>query len=366
MSHFASFLQALSSAALDTLAGFDAPAALAAGVEPNRVREWAHLHEVYLAPSAAHRQQAEAAARARQGGFSLDQLALIERRLKELPAKDRGRTRVALLMALVDAHPATYRAFAAFVKTFVPVEEKPPREQVTFSKSRAGKRTFTVTGDERRLADLEHRLSQNLDPAKPIAPQLHDAFFDMLDGGSGSGVAAAAPRPTLLIPLPEWVRILRGEGDDTVLGLSDGTSITGADFLARYVAGADNGLEAALFHPQEGPVNLYRVERFANQKQRDLAKLVAPVCPVPGCRHGADSCEAHHVVPWRLGGETNLANLAPLCRYHNRVNDDDPRVSRRGRIAMVRGAPVWVSPRGHPVPNSYHPFGAMRALFGDP
>ena len=45
----------------------------------------------------------------------------------------------------------------------------------------------------------------------------------------------AVPRPQLLIPLPEWVRIIRGEGDDVVLGLTDGTTITGADFLTTHI-----------------------------------------------------------------------------------------------------------------------------------
>ena len=40
-------------------------------------------------------------------------------------------------------------------------------------------------------------------------------------------------------------------------------------------------------------------------------------CQFPGCdsRH----CDAHHVVHWADGGETKLANLASLCRYHHRA-----------------------------------------------
>ena len=85
---------------------------------------------------------------------------------------------------------------------------------------------------------------------------------------------------------------------------------------------------------------------------------------------------------------TNIDNLVMLCRYHNRVNDDDVRAAsgvtsgapggeshrgrdrnrgrRRGRIDMIRGRPTWVSPRGYPVPNAYHPYGAMQLLFDHP
>ena len=30
-------------------------------------------------------------------------------------------------------------------------------------------------------------------------------------------------------------------------------------------------------------------------------------------------CDAHHVVHWADGGETKLANLASLCRFHHRA-----------------------------------------------
>ena len=149
------------------------------------------------------------------------------------------------------------------------------------------------------------------------------------------------------------------DSDDVVLALSDGTTMTGAEFLAAQFGDI---LEVAAFHPEAGAVNLYRTERRANQKQRDLAKMVSPVCAFPGCRHGADACELHHVTAWKHGGETNLDNLAPLCRYHNRINDDDPGQSKRGRVAMIRGAPVWISPRGYPVKNTDR--GVMETLFG--
>ena len=81
-------------------------------------------------------------------------------------------------------------------------------------------------------------------------------------------------------------------------------------------------------------------------------------------RHAADNCEVHHIKPWSRGGQTNMNNLSVLCRYHNRTNDDDPELRNRGRIVSIRGTPVWVSPRGYPVANDVHPFGAMSLLFG--
>ena len=179
-------------------------------------------------------------------------------------------------------------------------------------------------------------------------------------GGRG-GVHPAVPRPLVLIPLPDYTRIINGDGDDTILGLTDGTTITGAEYLRKHHGG---DLEVAIFHPQAGPVNLYTTHRFANTKQRDLARATLTTCPVPDCRHAADNCEVHHVDAWSQGGMTNMDNLAVVCRYHNRTNDDDPHRNHRGRIRIRNGTPTWISPRGRPAPNTTHPYGAMHQLFG--
>ena len=188
---------------------------------------------------------------------------------------------------------------------------------------------------------------------------MYEAFAELLRGGAG--VAQAVPRPLIQVPLSEHIRILTGEGDETILGLSDGTTMTGAEYLTHYYS---KDLEVALFHPQAGAVNLYHAKRFANAKQRVLARATLTTCPVPDCRHAADNCEVHHITPWARGGPTNMDNLSVLCRYHNRTNDDDPHRHHRGRIHMRNGTPTWVSPRGTPVPNTAHQYGAMHLLFG--
>ena len=424
----------MSERAIDVLADFDKQAALDAGFNPNQVNAWEGLHAVYFGPTTSPQKQRLAREKAQRKGFSLDQLALIERRIKKIKS---NRTRTKLRLSLLDA-TGNYKALARLAKRLVPGEDRPPRKQVTFTRSKAGCRTMTVTAGERDMADLEHALMLGADTSKPVAPQMLENFLRLMRGynpkgtqsepestdrdnlGSGessmadttdaqtnaptdarnnaqtdaqtdnrndaqadarsdartddehgtsdgtagghrNGVPYAIPRPLLLLPLPDWIKIHQGEGDETILYLTDGTSMTGAEFLNLYYATAENYLEAAIFHPEEGAVNLYRGRRLANEKQRVLARATSPECPVPDCRHSADACEIHHITAWKNGGETNLANLAPLCRYHNRVNDDDPQQAKRGRIINVAGTPVWRSPRGYVVDKRAH--GAMSALF---
>lgn len=370
---FADLLDAVRALGVDALAGFDRDALIAAGVDPARVRALAGVHEVYFGPTRFRAQQRLGVEAARAGGHSLDKLVLIERYMAHIDdAAERWRVRRELLSVR-----GSYAALRRAAQQAAPAPERPAGpDRVRFSRTRGGKRSLTVVGSQRRMADLEHALMGRAPGVGPAGEEMYDALWELLDpagdagaGAGAGGVAAAVPRPLLLIPLASWVRIMRGEGDDTVLGLSDATTMTGAEFLNQVVATGAFELEAALFHPQEGAVNLYRTARFANQKQRDLARAVTPVCPVPGCRHGAEACEIHHIQAWKHGGETNLANLVPVCRYHNRINDDDQpvtgRSNGRGRIDTAHGRPTWVSPRGYPAKNPHHAhYGAMEQLFG--
>ena len=351
MNPFEAYIEALTATSIETLRHFNLDIALTAGMAPQRARAWAGMHNVYFGATKFTRKQALAAQKAR--GFSLDELALIERRINGI--NDMGE-RWRLRLALLDV-TGGYRAIEHAARELVPADTTPPANIARFSKPRGGKSTLQLTYDHRRIADIEHAGRQGIDPTRPAAEQIADNLINHLFGDGA--IPEAAPRPIVMVPIDDHARILAGNGDDVTLTLTDGTTMTGADYLAAEFGDA---LEVAAFHPDTGAVNLYRADRFANQKQRDLASMVSPVCAFPGCRHGAYGCQMHHVNPWKHGGATNLDNLAPLCRYHNRVNDDDPRQAKRGRIKMIRGAPWWVSPHGRRVKNTNR--GALDQLFG--
>ena len=341
--------------ALEFLENFDRQSLLDAGFSPRRVGEWRKVHDVYLGATKWTAKQREA--RARAPGLSTDQLVLIEKKLHHIadPAL-RWQLRLELL-----AFRGTYEALRRRAKEIVPAPPpKKPRAKVTFTAPRMGMRTMSVTGTERDITDVETSLRTGLDPALPESEQMLDPLFDVLRSDT-TGIPHAAPRPIVIVPLDAHLKILAGEGDDVLLGLSDGTTMTGAEYLTMNHG---EKLEVALFHPEEGPVNLYDGARFANDKQRDLLRVAQPVCSAPDCIRAADHCEFHHIVPWALGGYTNLANLAPLCRYHNRVNDDAPGRKKRGRIVRHRGRIYWRSPRGFLVSNPRGHRGAMDLLFG--
>lgn len=118
-----------------------------------------------------------------------------------------------------------------------------------------------------------------------------------------------AYRTVIAIGLDDCVKVLRGEGYDVIIGLSDGTTMTGAENL---------------------------------------------VCPWPDCNVPADRCQVHHIHPHNLGGHTKPTNLTMLCKYHNGVNDDNPNAPpRNGRVHREGGRVRYRSPGGRELENTH-------------
>ncbi len=351
---FDELLGALLGAGLEALAGFDRDAALRVGLNPTQVRAWERVHHTYYGSTNAPKQQARALSEALESGKSLDQLAYIESRIAHV---DDQRMRRELRLALLRVR-GNFAALKRRAAEIVPQpERKAPEDSLRASKPFMGKATLSLTADDDIVADMVASARVKLDSRAPESPQMAKNFITTYFAG---GATRAPRRPIVGVPLPDYIRVLRHEGDETIFGLDNGTTMTGAELLPLLLG---DTLEFALFHPQSGPVNLYRGSRHANSKQRDLARMTNPVCPFPDCGRGAIHCEMHHVTAWKHGGETNLGNLVPLCRYHNRVNDDDRQRRRRGHIEIIDGRGIWVSPRGTPVANPYHPYGMMQLLF---
>lgn len=93
------------------------------------------------------------------------------------------------------------------------------------------------------------------------------------------------------------------------------------------------------------PVSLGRT-RLASVEQRIVALAIQGVCAWTGCSVPTSEAEMHHILSYIRGGNTNMDNLAALCRRHHRWNNDardgsdgrshverDPRSGRIGVVA---------------------------------
>src|SRR5215207_282325 len=80
---------------------------------------------------------------------------------------------------------------------------------------------------------------------------------------------------------------------------------------------------------------LRRSRRLVSKAQRRALMIRDQMCRYPGC-HSTRHLKAHHVVPWILGGRTDLVNLILLCQWHHTTVHE-------GGVTITRNGDGWVS-----------------------
>ncbi|QPK80304.1 HNH endonuclease [Corynebacterium lizhenjunii] len=144
-----------------------------------------------------------------------------------------------------------------------------------------------------------------------------------------------------------------GSAGDIIVRANNGARMPGKELAERILL--KHGFVAILSRVH-GPVDVYRMERFATDKQRLLLAAESPECAWLDCHVPFDKCQVHHITSWADGGETNIKNLTVLCPHHNGANEDHPPGGvpiHRGRMVRVGGQVAWQSPGGGvPVPTS--------------
>ncbi|NWO17213.1 MAG: HNH endonuclease [Corynebacterium sp.] len=325
-------------------------------------KKFSKLADVFFGSTDSPRLQRESIALAEESGLSMERLQMIDSHAQKLKKK---RGTAWKLRAELIAHEGTYEDVNALGNQRVDelVGDKPKETGMRVSRPKNGMVTMSITDTQRRIIDFEKTLDAIETSSEPRSKALLKAFWKHVEGGGG--VLKPEYRTVIAIGLDQSTTIVRGEGDDSIIGASDGTTMTGAEIVNLAMSGAlGDKIYAGLFHPTAGPVNLYEA-RFASGKQRILAMAENLVCPWPDCKVPADRCQVHHIDAHKNGGQTNPSNLTTLCSYHNGVNDDGARAGRReksrGRMIRHRGQVKLVTPGGKLVGNT-HDLSRMGAM----
>ena len=104
--------------------------------------------------------------------------------------------------------------------------------------------------------------------------------------------------------------------------------------------------------------DLGTTKRLADPKLRELLALRDGGCVFPACTAPVEECAAHHIVPARLGGGTDMRNLVLVCNHHHTMVDHEPgsreywtmTIDNTGLPAAI---PPWrIDPTQAPI---YHP-----------
>ena len=344
------------------------------GIEISLAKNYTKLASILFSPCDSPRIQREAIALAEQRQLSVNRLLMINKHAKKLKARGAAWK----LRAELIAREGSLEEINEYAQTRVTEEGGDTKKKpgVRLGRVIDDLRTISITDTQRRITDLEKTLDAAIkDDDKPRSEALLEPFWDLVDG-NGTGLIKPEYRTVIAIGLEDFAKVSCGKGEDVIVVLSDGTTMTGAEFINAAMEGAlGDKLYVGLFHPTAGPVNLYEA-RFASDKLRTLAMAENLVCPWPDCTVPADRCQVHHIDAHKHGGHTKPSNLTMLCKYHNGVNDDgDPgnpgsqkRENKRGkgkpsrgRVRRHRGKVRLHTPGGKLVSNS-HDLSSMGAI----
>ena len=90
-----------------------------------------------------------------------------------------------------------------------------------------------------------------------------------------------------------------------------------------------------------GPLASGITRRRPTAAQQRLVEQIHTICAFPGCRMPARESDIDHTVPYSEGGQTEVANLVPLCRHDHRI-----RHQAGWRYRTTRRGYRWTSPTG--------------------
>lgn len=135
----------------------------------------------------------------------------------------------------------------------------------------------------------------------------------------GGGHQRIRPGEPEIIALIDAASLCDPDHEPAVSELWNGTPML-PDTIRRWCC---QGKVIPIVTDQHGnPFDMGRQIRVANRAQRRALRAIYRCCAFDGCDTAFDQCEVHHVVPWEMGGPTDLINLLPLCaRHHHMVHE---------------------------------------------
>ncbi|MCY3947743.1 MAG: HNH endonuclease signature motif containing protein [Acidimicrobiaceae bacterium] len=200
---------------------------------------------------------------------------------------------------------------------------------------------------DQRMADALDRILNHNAPRTTVAPDAvaggasppDSASATAATSGGATGDARSAHREngSAAHKRPSAQVIVRAELADLLgehgVGEVAGTGPIPASVVDRLCCNAD--ISVVLFGKQLTPLYEATAARAPTAAQRRALIARDGVCI--GCGAVPDECEAHHVIPWRRGGPTQIDNLVLVCWHcHDRIHDHNWQILfRNGRYRLV-------------------------------
>lgn len=164
-----------------------------------------------------------------------------------------------------------------------------------------------------------------------------DAFLAAVEAAGTGHQSGHHPQVTVLIDL---ATLEHGRHRATIAELTDGTAVPVAT-VRQLLCEAD--VLPVVLSGRGEVLDVGRGRRLATRAQREALRATYTTCVEPGCGVSFDECDVHHLVPWQAAGETDLANLAPVCTAgHHRLHEEGWQLDVHGHDGTV----TWLRPDG--------------------
>jgi len=271
------------------------------------------------------------------------------RELAEVARTTAARARSALVSPSSSEHDGRYLRFNDERRT---ISAQLPKED--YARTKACVDSFAgAVPSEGEKTPLDHRRC--------------DGFMGMVDAAtpgvgppasstSATSTTPSAPNSFLVVAHVPLESLVDDAGDKRELaaelehhGLIDVETVQRIACDATVVVAVDDSLGHTMY---EG-----RARRFPSGAQRREVIRRDRQCRFPGCSN-ATFAAVHHVVPWKLGGGTDLDNLVLLCKHHHGVvhrngwsmtgnpNQELTAVGPSGRVMVSRPSVLWTRVTG--------------------
>ena len=224
------------------------------GIALSTARSYSKLADVLFGSTTSPRLQRESVALAEERGLSADHLVMIDRHASKLDKRGAAWK----LRAELIAHEGAYEEVNAYANKRVKeiLGPKPKQAGVTIGRAIDGMRTMTITADQRKITDFEKTLEAAITSDQPRSQALLEAFWAHVEGSGG--VLRPEYGVVIAIGLDDSAKSPPAMATEVVVGLSDGTTMTGMELIEAALSGAlGENIYAGLFHPTAGSRSIY-------------------------------------------------------------------------------------------------------------
>jgi hypothetical protein len=269
------------------------------------------------------------------------------RELAEVARTTAARARSASVSPSRSEHDGRYLRFNDERRTF---SGQLPKEDYARTKACVDAFAAGVSSSEEKAAGSAQEKT-------PLDQRRCDGFMGIIDSVTAgtsttpTTTTTSAPNPFFVVAHVPLKDLVDEAGDKSELaaelehhGLIDLETVQRIACDATVVAALDDELGRTMY---EG-----RARRFPSGAQRREVIRRDRHCRFPGCAN-VTFAAVHHVVPWKLGGGTDLDNLVLLCQHHHGVvhrngwsmtgnpNEELTIVGPTGRVMVSRPSVLW-------------------------